>query len=944
MAVTYEGAGPLAFASSATTSLTMSAPAGFSAGDLFIALVVKDDAPAIVLPTGSTWTPIQAGYRDENGPYVSVSYRVAEEGDTDWTWTGDNETWVGKILWYSGQSTSAPINISDIATGDDTAPIAPTVETDTAGCMVVQLFGCDNTRVPGTIPDPLRERVKNGSGGAVQGVTLQGGDWEQSSAGFTGTATFSIDRTDEWVAVTLAIAPEEAAGNQTSDTRDARIAGKVTDGSSSRDARTVGGVTTSSTRDARTEGQVTAASGRDARTAGKITDASSTRDARTAGEVADVSSSRDARTLGEATTTSDRDARTAGQISGSSTDRDARTKGQVTVSSSRAARTEGEGAGTQVSSSRDARSKGQVADASTARAARTAGKVSDAGDTRDATTKGQPSRDSLAGTVTYFQHGTTGGGGTGDNADHDCIPGAYGYKLTKNDGAQVRVKDTVPGTTNDRICFSWTTDAPEPPVPWPTGGYRAQIDVTYVQPDITYRIQLLRIKLANCDVLETLGTSGDFTGTGIHLFEVKDYNPGDTGRFQVRLIADNSNAAAQDIKCNVRGTNTFVDGPWRYSDSDTRDARTAGKVTDSSSARSARTEGTVAGTQTSDSRDARTAGQVADTSDGRAARTLGGVAVSSSRDARTAGKVTDASSSRPARTKGTSSLIGYWPMDDNAASTTVVDSSGFGHDGTFQDATGDPNTASHSVAGKKDRALSFDGIDDYVAGTNLGDISTTELTQVYVIKKLALSGIRRLSNTGTFKCGFTGSTFYVHTETTSGTDFNTPIGGIGMTAGEWHMLVVTRETDADNQVKVYLDGHLKLTGDLVNSANGTMVLGVFNPAPQAQPWDGLIDDVRVYNVAFTGPEVLAHYRTVFGTADSSTRDARTAGQTSTASTRSARTEGSAVPGESLPGRAYEKHPDPSEAGGRIPQAKYHVISESMDERVRAMFPKSNRRR
>ena len=60
------------------------------------------------------------------------------------------------------------------------------------------------------------------------------------------------------------------------------------------------------------------------------------------------------------------------------------------------------------------------------------------------------------GIVTYYQRGTWGGCGAGDDADSDCIPGAFGYKLTSDIAAQAGVADTVPGTTLDRICFSFT--------------------------------------------------------------------------------------------------------------------------------------------------------------------------------------------------------------------------------------------------------------------------------------------------------------------------------------------------------------------------------------------------------------------------------------------------------------------------------------------------------
>jgi hypothetical protein len=175
-------------------------------------------------------------------------------------------------------------------------------------------------------------------------------------------------------------------------------------------------------------------------------------------------------------------------------------------------------------------------------------------------------------------------------------------------------------------------------VPWPSGDYRAQVDVVYVQPDIVFRIQLSRIKVSDCTVLETIGTSGNLSGTGLYLFTVTGYDPGDTGRLQVRLIADNSNVSPQDIRVNVRGTNSFADGPWGYVEDSYRLGRTKGKV---------------AGTQIDDHRPGRTKGQATTTTYrlGRTKGTTVGV-VDDYRLGRTIGKVTDATTYRLGRSAG----------------------------------------------------------------------------------------------------------------------------------------------------------------------------------------------------------------------------------------------------------------------------------------------------
>jgi len=58
-------------------------------------------------------------------------------------------------------------------------------------------------------------------------------------------------------------------------------------------------------------------------------------------------------------------------------------------------------------------------------------------------------------------------------------------------------------------------------------------------------------------------------------------------------------------------------------------------------------------------------------------------------------------------------LVGWWKMDEDPAihGTTIADNSGYGNHGTLSTNDGSTNK---SVEGKMNRALSFDGVDDYV--------------------------------------------------------------------------------------------------------------------------------------------------------------------------------------------------------------------------------------
>ena len=68
-------------------------------------------------------------------------------------------------------------------------------------------------------------------------------------------------------------------------------------------------------------------------------------------------------------------------------------------------------------------------------------------------------------------------------------------------------------------------------------------------------------------------------------------------------------------------------------------------------------------------------------------------------------------------TSFSSSIVGWWKMNDNLSTAVVVDSAG-SNAGTFTDVTGDPNTDAHDTVGKVNGAFTFDGTDDFV---DIGD-------------------------------------------------------------------------------------------------------------------------------------------------------------------------------------------------------------------------------
>jgi hypothetical protein len=193
------------------------------------------------------------------------------------------------------------------------------------------------------------------------------------------------------------------------------------------------------------------------------------------------------------------------------------------------------------------------------------------------------------------------------------------------------------------------------------------------------------------------------------------------------------------------------------------------------------------------------------------------------------------------------SLIGWWKLDEGMG-TTVVDWSGHGNHGTF---AGDPQWDAGQIGG----ALELDGGDDYVSfvSTSNWPAGTSSRSMCGWGKTDSVAGgwrwIAAYGSAGTSLAMFIGM---------NGTSLYG--GGYGddvleddfWEVGVWHHICLTYD---GNVAKLYADG-VEVDSQ---TKNWDLALGRAHIGRQvndlAEFWDGLVDDVRIYNRVLTPEEI-----------------------------------------------------------------------------------------
>ena len=205
------------------------------------------------------------------------------------------------------------------------------------------------------------------------------------------------------------------------------------------------------------------------------------------------------------------------------------------------------------------------------------------------------------------------------------------------------------------------------------------------------------------------------------------------------------------------------------------------------------------------------------------------------------------------------SLVGWWRMNEAAGGTLVQDFSGYGNNGTWYG-----NTTSNVTAGQFGNALAFDGVDDYVnAGNNasLNFVSqdftiTMWIEPATIIPAAQTLFIRGLYQTDGYNFEMRTNRIWMRTEQ-AGAEQNTFTTN-SIIANQWQHIVMVRN---GSSVTLYRN-NINITSSAathINPLTSTRdaLIGIYGYT--SSPFNGSIDEVRIYNRALSADEIAMQY-------------------------------------------------------------------------------------
>ena len=227
-------------------------------------------------------------------------------------------------------------------------------------------------------------------------------------------------------------------------------------------------------------------------------------------------------------------------------------------------------------------------------------------------------------------------------------------------------------------------------------------------------------------------------------------------------------------------------------------------------------------------------------------------------------------------------MLAYWSFEDAvgvSANGTTTDFSGNGNDASFV------GNATWTVNGKRGIGTTYDGSGDYL---NLGNFTDLDGVTAFTVSAwFKTDDLSFSSYDGLFARGSSGqrapwiyglqgsSVIRFQFETTTGGQHDCTKDTTTLTQGVWHHAVFVWN---GSTCVVYTDGVAgtsdATTGSVLVNTDGSNYIG---KTPTLAEWDGLIDEMRIYNRALSATEAQDLYRSGFVRVNSSTKEQVTDG-------------------------------------------------------------------
>ena len=237
-----------------------------------------------------------------------------------------------------------------------------------------------------------------------------------------------------------------------------------------------------------------------------------------------------------------------------------------------------------------------------------------------------------------------------------------------------------------------------------------------------------------------------------------------------------------------------------------------------------------------------------------------------------------------ARTVVTDGLVSYWTFDEKDIAENTVEDVWGNNNGTI---VGDPNV----VNGKVGDALEFDGSDDYVDLTNLGDFGSKvgmstfeawvktdfkqEWTTLFKVLDKDCSMAWAIDVNRSAKAGFPLAQdivhYYVRQQAAACMDIAVEIE-FELSDGNWHHIAFVVEDAADTRINIYMDGQSQdvVVGkgnkldNFIPFVEPVYIGAANNRGNVERHFPGVIDEVRIYDRPLSEDEVKRNFQSKVG--------------------------------------------------------------------------------